>query len=137
MSLWITIGAIILIALIALSSLNIPITLLLVPVLLASVGLLTRKKTTEIDLANLKIRMIWRVGFFVWSRAYSLDDYETVKIRLSHRLIEGYQSPVFFIAFVGSRRHITIYSTDDPEEAKTVRGVIAGFLENRHVETSS
>src|SRR5574340_907699 len=103
MSLWLLAGPVILIVLVAFTTVNVTASVMLALVLMALIGLLTRGMSTEIDLSGKKIKIMWQVGVIVWSRAYSLDDYATVKIQVRDRLIEGYQSSVFSIVFVGSQ----------------------------------
>jgi hypothetical protein len=48
---------------------------------------------------------------------------------------EGYSLPFFFVHLVGRGRQITLYSTDDPKEAKAVQEEITRFLGKTGVST--
>jgi hypothetical protein len=133
---WMMAGSILIIAVLsAITTQNVLAIIMLIVILLSSVALSAGGLTTAIDLADRTIRRTWKVGAFAWHRVYSLDDFATVSIQDKSRLIEGYQLPFFSVQLVGRRKHISIYSTDDPEDAKSVYGAIAGYLRKAGIST--
>jgi len=126
---WIVAGSIAVIsALSIVTSQDVLAAVILIVVLVVSVALMTRGITTEINLTERTIRRTWKIGAFEWHRAYSLDDYESAEIQDKSRLIEEYPLSFFTVSFIGRGKHIKIYSTDDPEDAKAAQAEIAGFL---------
>jgi hypothetical protein len=80
---------------------------------------------TDIDLANKTIRKTWKAAGFTWSRSYSLDDFTTAEIQDKSRLMEGYVLPFFVISLSGKGHRLKTYSTDNFEEADSVREQIS------------
>lgn len=126
---WIMAGAIMVIAGLAAISLQsvfeaVSLTLVILSLIILPAGGIT----TAIDLADRSIRRTWKIGAFARHRVYSIDDYETLSIQDESRRIEGYQLPFFSVYLVGARGRISIYSTDDFEEAEAIQRKIAAFL---------
>ena len=135
--LWITLGTILLIAVLGVTSQNILAVSMLIFVFLATTAFIARRIITEIDLADRTIRRTWKIVVLVWHRVYSLDDYATAEIKVKGQVIEGYSLPYFSVYLAGTGRHIKIYSTDDAKDATAVYGELRDFLDRAEISTQS
>lgn len=126
---WPVAGAIPVIAVLAALAIeHVAAVVMVIFVFFASAALMARRTHAEIDLADRKIRITREIFALTRQKVYPLDDYAIPEIQAKPRLIEGYSLPFFFLHLVGRGKPITLYSTDDPEEAKAVQKEIAGFL---------
>lgn len=134
--LWIMAGSIPIIAVVSvITSQSFIAVLALILVLLGSIAFTSRQAVTEINLADRTISKTWKIGAYARQKVYPLDDIVAVEIKDKDRMIEGYSLPFFSVQLVGRRKQITIYSTDDSEEAKAMQAEVAAFLKQSALST--
>lgn len=97
-------------------------------VLVLLVAAQVRRTYAEIDLHGREVRMTWKAGPLVRQKAYALDDDVAVTIQDKGQVFEGYTMPLFSVVIAGRGKQITLYTTDDPEEAMAVQREIAAFM---------
>lgn len=115
----------------AVTSQSLSAVLALSLILPGSIAFISRQTFTEINFADGTIRQTWQIRAYARHKVYSLNDFVTVEIKDKGRMIEGYSLPFYSVQLIGRGNQITIYSTEDPEEAKAVQEEIAEFLKNQ------
>ena len=76
------------------------------------------KISTTIDLADRTIKRTWKIGGYERHAFYPPDDSATAEVKDESRLIEGYSLPLYNVRLVGKGKWISIYSSDNFEEAQ-------------------